>query len=76
MLALNGTKDMQVAHEANLGALRSGLPANGRNRIEAVEGLNHMFQHCTTGVLTEYREIEETFAPEVLQTIAGWIGAL
>lgn len=76
VLALNGTKDMQVPHEANLGALRSGLPANGRNRIEAVEGLNHMFQHCTTGVLTEYREIEETFAPEVLQTIAGWIGAL
>ena len=73
VLALNGTKDIQVEYESNLGALRSGLPANPKNRIEAVDGLNHLFQHCTTGAIQEYRNIEETFAPEVLEFMTQWM---
>ena len=76
VLALNGTKDTQVAYETNLGALRSGLTANAKNKITAVEGLNHLFQHCATGQFSEYREIEETFAPEVLEMITKWVSAL
>ena len=76
VLALNGTKDTQVEHESNLGALKAGLPSAVAARIEAVEGVNHLFQHCTTGAATEYREIEETFAPEVLGLIVGWIRSL
>jgi pimeloyl-ACP methyl ester carboxylesterase len=74
VLALNGTKDTQVEHESNLGALRSGLKENPKNRIESIEGLNHLFQHCTTGATSEYREIEETFAPEVLEMMISWYG--
>ena len=73
VLALNGTKDMQVEAESNLGALRSGLPDNPCNKFETVEGVNHMFQHCQTGMTTEYRDIEETFAPEVLETLVEWL---
>ena len=73
VLALNGTKDIQVEYESNLGALRSGLPANPKNRIEAVDGLNHLFQHCTTGAIQEYRNIEETFAPEALEMMVQWM---
>ena len=76
VLALNGTKDTQVVFEPNLGALRSGLPKNPSNRIESLDGLNHLFQHCTLGTVAEYREIEETISPEVLETIAGWIRTL
>jgi len=76
VLAINGTKDVQVNSESNLGALRSGLPANPRNRIEALEGLNHLFQHCTTGALSEYRRIEETFAPEALEMIVRWLESI
>ena len=72
VLALNGTKDMQVEAESNLRALRSGLPDNPCNKFETVEGVNHMFQHCQTGMTTEYRDIEETFAPEVLETLVEW----
>jgi len=36
------------------------------------EGLNHLFQHCKTGQLTEYGEIEETISPEVLKIIIEW----
>ena len=76
VLAINGTKDIQVEPESNLGALRKGLPANPRNKIEAIEGANHLFQHCTTGAISEYRQIEETFAPEALEMIVQWVAAL
>ena len=73
VLALNGTKDIQVEAESNLNALADGMTANNIRKIEKVEGVNHLFQHCTTGAVTEYREIEETIAPEVLETITKWI---
>ena len=73
VLALNGSKDKQVNHETNLDALRSGLPPDSRNRIESAEGLNHLFQHCTTGEVTEYRKIEETISPEILETLVKWL---
>ena len=73
VLAINGSKDSQVDCESNLGALRDGLPANPKNKIEAIEGANHLFQHCTTGAIAEYRNIEETFAPEALEMMAVWM---
>lgn len=73
ILALNGTKDIQVEAESNLNALADGMTANNIRKIEKVEGVNHLFQHCTTGAVTEYREIEETIAPEVLETVTKWI---
>ena len=76
VLAINGTKDTQVDYESNLEALRQGLPANPKNKIEAFEGLNHLFQHCTTGELSEYRQIEETLSPEVLETMIQWLTSI
>lgn len=76
VLALNGTKDIQVDYESNLGALRDGLPRSEKNRIEAIEGVNHLFQHCTTGALSEYRNIEETISPTVLDMMVQWINGL
>ena len=73
VLALNGTKDLQVEFESNLGALRDGLPAHPKNRIEAIEGVNHLFQHCATGAVSEYRQIEETITPEVLEMMVAWL---
>lgn len=73
VLALNGTRDTQVEYESNLEALRMGLPANTKNCVESVEGVNHLFQHCTTGALAEYRDIEETIATEALEKIVFWL---
>ena len=71
--AVNGTRDLQVDAEMNLSALRRLLSKNKRNTIKAYDGLNHLFQHCTTGMPTEYGDIEETFAEEVLKDMAEWI---
>ena len=76
VLALNGSKDTQVDSESNLGALRSGLQKNAKNKLEAIEGVNHLFQHCKTGMATEYGNIEETIAPEVLEKIVCWLSNL
>lgn len=76
VMAVNGSKDVQVDAHDNLSALRKGLKPNKKNLIKEYEGLNHLFQHCTTGQTTEYRLIEETFAPEVMQDISDWIKAL
>lgn len=74
VLALNGTKDTQVDCTANTIQLEKGL-TNCKHTIKKVDGVNHLFQHCTTGVFTEYQQIEETIAPEVLQTVTKWINS-
>ena len=121
VMALNGTKDIQVSCDRNLSLLRQGLPggysesvpATGSgsdlvsgsgshyrsasvsaaetssasrsatfadessvNVVKAEIGLNHMFQHCRTGEMSEYKEIEETFSPDVLAEMTVWLRTL
>lgn len=73
VMAINGAKDLQVTAKDNLGAIRRLLPSNKANLIKEYPDLNHLFQHCTTGQILEYRQIEETFSPEVMQDIVQWI---
>lgn len=73
VMAVNGTKDTQVVASTNLGTLRELLPAKSDDVIKEYEGLNHLFQHCKTGALTEYLKIEETISPEVLDDIVKFI---
>ena len=73
VMAVNGSKDTQVMAADNLAAIRRLLPANAKNMVKEYPGLNHLFQHCATGLSTEYAQIEETVSPEVMQDIADWI---
>lgn len=76
VFALNGDRDCQVISTLCLPAFQRLLPTSKKNRIKEYPGLNHLFQHCTTGLPTEYGQIEETISPEVLQDIAEWINGL
>jgi hypothetical protein len=38
-----------------------------------VTGVNHLFQDANTGAVAEYATIEQTIAPQVLETIGAWI---
>ena len=51
-------------------------PNTQHQTIKLYPGLNHLFQHATTGATTEYNHIEETISEEVLRDIAEWIGNL
>jgi pimeloyl-ACP methyl ester carboxylesterase len=74
-LALNGSLDLQVPAKPNLAAIDAALRAGGNRDFRTVElpGLNHLFQTARTGLLTEYGQIGETFAPAALEAVASWI---
>ena len=76
VFALNGDRDWQVISSLNLTAIERLLPKSKKNVTKEYSGMNHLFQHCTTGLMNEYRQIEETIAPEVLSDIAEWINGL
>ncbi|MEO7311177.1 MAG: alpha/beta hydrolase [Chitinophagaceae bacterium] len=75
VLALNGSKDSQVDAGMNLPAIKKALLKNKSPFTKTVrlEGLNHLFQKCTTGEVSEYGTIEETFNPVALKTISDWL---
>lgn len=75
VLALNGEKDLQVVAQANINQFNSYAKESGNKQFttKIFQDLNHLFQHCKTGAPEEYAEIEETFAPEVLEFIKNWI---
>ncbi len=75
VLALNGDKDLQVAADENIPAIEKALKSGGNKSVTTIilPGLNHLFQHCKTGLPSEYGSIEETFSPEALKIITGWI---
>lgn len=62
-MAINGSKDTQVFAEENLPAIRRLLPESNLNIVKEYPGLNHLFQHSTTGLPIEYFHIEETMSP-------------
>ncbi len=75
VLAMNGSRDVQVSPKQNLPAIVAALTAGGNEDITAVElpGLNHLFQKCKTCAPGEYGELEETFSPVALQILGDWV---
>ena len=75
VLALNGEKDLQVDPKINLKAIEEALKEGGNRdfTVKELPNLNHLFQTCKTGAVSEYSQIEETLAPSALEIIADWI---
>ncbi len=75
VLALDGSKDLQVPAQENLAGMEKAFKKSGNTRAvtKLLPGLNHLFQKADTGSPTEYAKIEETIDPEALKTIGDWI---
>lgn len=73
VLALNGSKDLQVLPDQNIPPLKAALAQNPKAEIEVVEGVNHLFQTAKTGAPVEYQQIEETITPKVLDRIGVFV---
>ncbi len=75
VLALIGSKDLQVPPKENLAAIEKALKEGGNNNFKTMEleNLNHLFQSCETGAVAEYAQIEETISPKVLKILSDWI---
>lgn len=73
VLAVGGSKDLQVAPDSNLAGIKLALHANPDVTIVKLPGLNHLLQTADTGQVGEYSRIEETIAPTALRTVGDWI---
>ena len=75
VLAINGSKDIQVPAKVNLDAINDALTKGGNKNftVKEFDGLNHLFQECNTGSPMEYAVIKQTFSPVVLAEISEWI---
>lgn len=75
VLAVNGTKDLQVPATENLKGIERALSAGKCKSytIQSFENLNHLFQTTETGNPSEYGSLPETFNVQVMETIATWI---
>ena len=75
VLSLNGDKDILVISKTNQAAIKAALEKAGNTdySIMELEGLNHQFQKCETGTVTEAMHLEQTFSPKALQIINDWI---
>lgn len=75
VLAVNGSKDIQVAAKENLAAIEEAIKAGGNTSVTVMEleGLNHLFQTADTGSMMEYAKIQETISPTALKVIGDWI---
>ena len=75
VLALNGSRDVQVSARLNLPAIAAALAEGGNSDFTVVElpGLNHLFQNCTKCTVAEYGELNQTFSPTALLLMGDWL---
>jgi uncharacterized protein len=78
ILAINGSKDIQVPPIENQAGFAKGFSKKSLPQSKAIviEGLNHLFQTCTTCTISEYGELEETISDRVLKEMTVWIKGL
>jgi hypothetical protein len=75
VLAITGDKDVQAPSTDNLSSIEDALVAGGNKNVtvKELQGLNHMFQECTTGLIEEYSKIDQTFSPVALDEISRFV---
>ena len=75
VLAINGTKDIQVDADQNLEAIQRILRNSGNTQFEIVSlgGLNHLLQRCQFCTVEEYSDLEQTIDPAFLEAVIGWM---
>ena len=75
VLALNGSRDLQVPPQPNLPPIAAALSAGGNSdfTVSELPGLNHLFQKCNRCTVAEYAILEETFSPAALEVMVDWL---
>lgn len=79
VLALNGSKDLQVLPKENLAGIEKALKQAKNKNVELLElpGYNHLFQEAVTGAVSEYSNtVKPAMDDKVLDIISTWIKKL
>ena len=75
VLAVDGSKDLQVPAAENLAGIKAALASDRDVTTVELPGLNHLFQTAGTGAVSEYATIPETVSPLALKVVGDWIVA-
>lgn len=73
VLALFGGNDIQVLAEPNERGLKEIFDGKAGFSSKIYPKKNHLFQNAQTGMVSEYGQLTETFAEEVIQDMVDWI---
>jgi pimeloyl-ACP methyl ester carboxylesterase len=73
VLAIFGSKDLQVPGYQSEPALRGALPKETPVLVATIAGANHLFQQAITGAPSEYAVLKKEFHPEFLKTLKEWL---
>lgn len=75
ILAVYGSKDVQVPADENAAAISKALEQGGNPDYSIIKmsNLNHLFQKCETGYPSEYGTGGRTMVSEALDLISVWI---
>ena len=75
VLAVNGALDFVVAAKITLPVIEKALiQANNQDyQIVEMPSLNHWFQPCKTGSISEYGNSRVTISPDFLELIGTWV---
>jgi pimeloyl-ACP methyl ester carboxylesterase len=74
-LALWGAKDVLVVPNENAEGLKACLTQKDdpATCIRILPDMNHLFQKCQTGDVSEFFQLSETVNPEALNLITSWV---
>jgi uncharacterized protein len=75
-LAVFAGRDLQTPPHHHVPNVRKALAANPRAELVELPHLNHFLQTARTGAVSEYGDIEETLAAEVIETVGDWISKI
>lgn len=75
LLALNGSKDLQVPPKEHLGAIEAALKEAEHPdfKVQELPGLNHYLQTCETGIERESARLKEAISPAALEALSAWV---
>ena len=78
VLVVAGSKDLQVPPSLNVPVIQAALKSasNDRVTVNIHKGLNHLLQTAKTGLVREYRSIEETVSEGVLKKLVDWVRSI
>jgi pimeloyl-ACP methyl ester carboxylesterase len=72
VLLLVGDKDTQVPADMTIKGLEDTVPKK-LVTAKKLAGLNHLFQHAQSGEVEEYLTNVESFDPDALEQLTGWL---
>jgi pimeloyl-ACP methyl ester carboxylesterase len=73
VLGVFGGKDVQVPADLDAPAMTADLAGDPASRVVTLPDANHLFQSAETGSPNEYGSLEQSFTPDFLPLVVGWV---